>query len=173
MVGSALRADLVVSGRVGTACQPRRIAVSVWRIGNGSASGRGATASRPFANRHTNLQRLPLVGLALRANLAASRELRSRSALRTPYSVIWFNLSTFPQAEGRFPPLHGYLAALRPLSSALCPLFRYSLFHLCTGAPLRFAPLHSSVPSRPSAAPPLPPYLARLLDRREDEFSDA
>ncbi len=50
--------------------------------------GRGATASRPFANRHPNLQRLPLVGLALRANLAAFRGLRPRVGARLRLDLL-------------------------------------------------------------------------------------
>ena len=53
---------------------------------NLAALGRGATASRPFANRHPNLQRLPRVGLALRANLACLS--RAPLALCTPYSAL-------------------------------------------------------------------------------------
>ena len=60
---------------------------------------------------------------------------------RPPFSLP-FHLRTFAQAEGRFPPLHGYLSALRTLYSVLRTPQSALLFHLYTGAPLRFALLH-------------------------------
>jgi len=78
MVGSALRADL-------------------------AASGRGATASRPFADQRPHLHHLHRVGLALRANLAASREPRSRVGARLRLDLLC------KQGRGKATPLPNIL----------------------------------------------------------------
>ena len=111
-VGAAPRAALVASGRVGTACCHRRIAVSVWRLDNSETT----LAACNYPGHRSPFFTLYRVGLALRANLAAStasRGLRSRS-------VLWFHLSTFAQAVGRLAPLH-CLPTPRPyLPSVIC-----------------------------------------------------
>ena len=113
-----------------------------------------------------------MVGARLRLALLPKRARQSHApTLNTPrsgrspaptYSCI--NLSTFAQAIGRFPPLHGYLSPLRTLYSVLRTLYSVIL-------PSTFPLLH-----RPSAdlhfcircpqSPPLPsraPLAPRLL----------
>ena len=113
--------------------------------------------------------------MALRANLVASRELRSRVGARLrldlhhrrarrSHAPTYFgiHLSTFPQAVGRFAPLHG-IFPLVPLSprglQPRSPLHRSSA-PLCT-----FALLPASASLRP-----LPPReLRRAQTRRKGD----
>ena len=106
---------------VGAALKEYRVQFMDYRDGSAAPTSRSPVP----------LFTLPRVGLALRANLAASRGLRPHSVLCTPYSVIYH--------APPHPSLRNLYSVLDP---ALCPLFRYSPFHRCTGAPLRFPPFH-------------------------------
>ena len=129
------------------------------------ASGRGATASRPFAACRPNLEltsRTPPAGRGKASPCTPRQGGRGEATplpsfvIRNLYSVLCPLVSTFPQAVGRFAPSHisaptfPLYSILQP-TSPLCWLLRnlYSVlcnrvqpFHFCTGAPLRFAPLH-------------------------------
>ena len=131
------------------------------------ASGRGATASRPFAACRPNLELTSRAAPAGRGKASPCTPRQGGRGEATPlpsfvirnlYSVLCPLVSTFPQAVGRFAPSHISAPTfplysilqptsplcwlLRNLYSVLCPLV--STFPQASG---RFAPLHPAAPS--------------------------
>jgi hypothetical protein len=112
---------LTASGRVGTACRRWRIAVSVWRIGNGSGSGRGkAPPCTPMQTRSRRSHAPTFPPYSVLCTLFRYQPFHLCTARR----LIW----TFAPSPFTFPPL---LSVLHTLYSVLCTLV--PLFHLCRG----------------------------------------
>ena len=134
-------------GRVSTACCPRRIADSVWRIDN--------SATTPAACQHPG-PRSPLslcleVGSALRADLAAFRGLRPRVGAPASWRIpIPHPLTAIPLCDAA-----RTARSAVPTSFHVCTFAQElrSVLHFCTFLPpLPPCPPCQRVPSRASLA---------------------
>jgi len=112
-VGSALRADLVVSAS--------------GRAGSPSPPGRGASVTRPPAQWGLASSRVAMMCL-------------------TPFAPPRPYLHPSPEAATCHPKRYHL-----PILNTPYSILAHSLLHLCTGAPLRFAPLHCLTSPSPPA----------------------